>query len=270
MATHHARARRNRGPWLQALLANQAETAGVDLDDLVDFIETTKEVKHALIAVDNPAPARGYALVLPVFQTPEGLELPGTVVARVHVIPSQPAEVYRALFSQILVQARGMRAALGLPYDMRIVVDSSTAAPHVVEAVELHGEPYAVSMGRSVGEELTQVSETISAGEPVVIEGDGAAGAEVEVELDVTLDEGTTTEDVAEAAVEVEKALVEDGIDEEVADEIAEAVVEVADSETAPSEDEAKDEGSFECFDCGRTFKTPQALGSHSRSHQVE
>lgn len=220
MATHHARARRNRGPWLQALLANQAETAGVELDDLVDFIETTKEVKHALIAVDNPAPARGYALVLPSFQTPEGMELPGTVVARVHVIPSQPAEVYRALFSQIIVQARAMRAALGLPFEMRIVVDSSTAAPHVVEAVKLHGEPYAVSMGRSVGEELTPVSET--------------------------QDEGTSTEDVAEESVEV------------------------ADSETTPTEDAAEDAGTFECLDCGRTFKSPQALGSHSRSHQVE
>lgn len=245
MATHHARARRNRGTWLQALLANQAETAGVDLDDLVDFIETTKEVKHTLIAVDNPAPARGYALVLPTFQTPEGLELPGTVMARVHVIPSQPAEVYRALFSQIVVQARRMRAELGLPFEMRIVVDSSTAAPHVVEAVELHGEPYAVSMGRSAGKEKPRSTKTLGAGEPDVVEGEGAAETEVEVDLDVTLDEGTSTE-------------------------IAEAVVEVEDSEPAPTEDEAEDEGAFECFECGRTFKTPQALGSHSRSHQVE
>lgn len=230
MATHHARARRNRGPWLQALLANQAETAGASLDDLVDFIETTKEVKHALIAVDNPAPARGYALVLPVFQTTEGQEGPDRVLARIHVIPSQPAEVYRALFSQIIVQSRRMRGELGLPTDVQIDVDSSTAAPHVVEAVELYGEPYAVRMGKGAGDVQGQVAKPTSEGEPAVDEDDEVA----------TIIEDTMAEDAP--AAEDEEA----------------------------TEEEEESDNLYECFDCGRTFKTPQALGSHSRSHRVE
>lgn len=231
MATHHARARRNRGPWLQALLANQAETAGAALDDLVDFIETTTEVKHALIAVDNPAPARGYALVLPVFQTTEGQEGPDTVLARIHVIPSQPAEVYRALFSQIIVQSRRMRGELGLPTDVHIAVDSSTAAPHVVEAVELYGEPYAVRMGKSASDVPRPVAKPTSEGEPAVDEDDEVA----------PVVEDTTAEEAP--SVEVEEAA---------------------------EEEEEESDNLYECFDCGRTFKTPQALGSHSRSHRVE
>lgn len=227
MATHHARARRNRGPWLQALLANQSETAGAPLDDLVDFIETTKEVKHALIAVDNPAPARGYALVLPVFQTTRGREMPDTVLARIHVIPSQPAEVYRALFSQVIVQSRRMRSELGLPTDVQIVVDSSTAAPHVVEAVEMYGEPYAVRMGKSAGDVPSPVAKPTIEGEPAVDEDDEVAA----------IIEDTTAEDAPAAEGE---------------------------------EREEESDNLYECFDCGRTFKTPQALGSHSRSHRVE
>ena len=241
MTTHHARARRNRGPWLQALLANQSETTGAALDDLVDFIESAQEAKHALIAVDNPAPARGYALVLPVFQTTEGREMPDTVLARIHVIPSQPAEVYRALFSQIIVQARRMRSELGLPTDVQIVVDSSTAAHHVVEAVEMYGAPYAVRMGESGGGEgLGQDSKASSEGGPTSAEIVEATGSELEDDQDALVGGDTVTEDAAE--------------------EVAE------DSEAGAEEDEDP----YKCFDCGRTFKTPQALGSHSRSHQVD
>lgn len=240
MTTHHARARRNRGPWLQALLANQTETSGAALDDLVDFIESAQEAKHALIAVDNPAPARGYALVLPVFQTLEDEELPGKVLARIHVIPSQPAEVYRALFSQIIVQARRMRSELGLSTDVQIVVDSSTVAPHVVEAVELYGAPYAVRMSDSGGERLGQDSKASSKGEPALAEIVEATGSELEDDQDALIGGDTTAEDAAEEVVE--------------------------DSEAG----EEESDNLYKCFDCGRTFKTPQALGSHSRSHQVD
>lgn len=235
MATHHARARRNRGPWLQALLANQAETAGVKLDDLADFIESTKDVKHSLIAVDNPAPARGYALVLPVSQALEGQEMPNAVLARVHVIPSQSAEVYRALFSQIIVQARRMRGELGLSTDVQIVVDSSTAAPHVVEAVEMYGEPYAVRMGEGAGDVPSPEAKPTIEGEPAVDEDDDEVA---------TIIEDSTDEDAPSAE-----------------DEDAEKEVEEAEEES---------DSLYECLDCGRTFKSPQALGSHSRSHQVE
>lgn len=225
MVNHFARPRRNRGAWLDTLLSNHAEQAGADLEDLRDFVETVKDVKHALLAVDNPAPARGYAVVLPKFTPQNEKYVVNAAVARIHVIPNQSDDVYRALFSQIIVQVRNMRLGMGLPFEVSILVDSSTATNYVVDAVERLGAPYAVKMGKSVGEELT-----LDRGTPLT-------APDLDVNIEVELGEGATTEDAAELAVELEKALIDDGVPDEVAAEIVEDTVKAVDDALSPEPD---------------------------------
>lgn len=154
MTTYHARNRRNRGAWLDALLLDQAEATGMSIDDLRDFVVAVAEVKHALVAVDNPAPARGYAIVLPRYITEAAVALENTAVVRLHMLAGQDEAAYRALFSQALVQARYLRSGEGLPYEVELYVDSTTLSSEARAAVESFGGAYGLRLGRALREEL--------------------------------------------------------------------------------------------------------------------
>lgn len=207
MVNHYARPRGNRGAWLDALLTNQAEQTGAELDDLREFVQTISEVKHSLIAVDNPAPARGYAAVLPILVSQSGQEQPNGAVARIHVLPNQSDDVYRALFSQIIVQTRVMRSSIGAPFGVTIIVDATTAADYVVEAVERLGAQYGLSMGGAVRDMLAESNETEGKAVTPDHEEDGEAveeSAPEEVEEIEVVEETDDDADEAEADEKVE------------------------------------------------------------------
>lgn len=138
MTAYQARARRNRAAWYDGLLVDQSVSTDITLDDLRDFDTelVSSGATQALVAVDQPAPARGYALLFRVS--------PVLVAARIHVLEGQPDEAYKALFSQAFVQADRI---VGDTVELHaILVDTLAAAPHVVDAVERLGEPYRLTL----------------------------------------------------------------------------------------------------------------------------
>lgn len=135
--TYNARLRRTRGSYYDSLLADQsASVDGLTLDELKDQDAdlALSAVGSRLIVLDNPAPARGYALLVPAGE--------GTVLARIHVLDGQPDEAYRALFSHSMLQARHMVGDAELTF----LADASQAAPHVRAAVERLGGDYGLSL----------------------------------------------------------------------------------------------------------------------------
>lgn len=194
MTYFYARTRRNRGAWLDTLLVNHSDTAGADLEELRDFAEAlrTEGRPHALIALDSPAPARGYALV---FQSDAPFEY--LMLARIHVLDKHQEAAYRALFSEIIVQARRLRTGIGQPGDeLAILVDPTALAPHVRDAITRYGREYNLTIGSLFSEghseagedsskqisesteitEITEIVSTLTKGEPVVITGEGLSG----------------------------------------------------------------------------------------------
>lgn len=146
MTNHYARTRRNRGAWYEALQVNQAIATGHPLDDIRDFDDavTSGTISHVLIAADNPAPARGYALV---FHTSDA------AYARMHVLDKEPDEVYRALMSQARVQVDYLTQRTGTERGLPILVDTETLAQHVAAAIVRLGEPYGVTLNDTEDED---------------------------------------------------------------------------------------------------------------------
>lgn len=223
MTNYFAHPRSNRGNWLEKLLQDQSEASQTPREELNDVVTAAAGHPHALLAVDRPSPARGYALLLP--------HSAAEVLARVHVLEGQPDAVYQALFSAMIVQARNSRA-MGLNTSAaKVTVDQTALAPHVRTAVERFGERYGVFLASSDSEPAESRPEP---------------QAEVE-EPQAELDDPQTVEVAEDEAAEQDAPSSEED-----------------DDSSAP--EQAVEEG-YECFDCGSTFKSPQALGAHSRVH---
>lgn len=137
MTNYFSRARRSRGAYYDALLADQANAVSVDIEELRDFDAAAQEEApgHVLVVADQPAPARGYALLIP----PTG----NVVAARAHVIDGQPDEVYRSLFSHVYVQAARLT---GNHPETTILVDHEVASPSLVDALARFGKTYAIRL----------------------------------------------------------------------------------------------------------------------------
>lgn len=164
MTTYQARARRNRDAWYDALLTDQSiSVEGITLDDLRDFDAELQASggTQALVAVDQPFPARGYALLFRVS--------PVLVAARIHMLADQPDEAYAALFSQVYVQADRIT---GQTLNA-ILVDSTAAAPHVIDAVARLGDQYLLAMHDVLeGEPVTGDDTGNVTGDITITEGD--------------------------------------------------------------------------------------------------
>lgn len=232
MTNHYARARRSRGSYYDALLVDQSRTVeGLTLDDLRDFdaLVSASNAGHALVVADNPAPARGYALIFPLSET--------VVAARVHVIEDQPVEVYRALFSQTLVQARQLTGD-----DLNgIILDADAAASHVRDAVERMGAAYGLYPA-----EPGTLLEPDAAIEAAEVTPEGATSDHPEGDTDREDAEGNEESAETEATEEAEPA---------------------APTEEA-EEAEAEQPEEFTCPECGKPFSSQQGLRAHSRAHK--
>ena len=177
MVTFHARRRRNRGAWLTALVQDQAKVTQTDAEELEELTSLMAGEAHALIALDNPGPARAYALLVP--------HESGRIFARMHALKGTVDEGYRALFSQVALQAR-LLPPVARPGEVRTVfIDTSTLAGHVREAVEKLGQPYGLDF--------------IKDGEPKSGE-DSSVG---EARVDAKAKTDPETEQMAEGAGEV-------------------------------------------------------------------
>lgn len=192
MVTFHARRRRNRGAWLHALVLDQAKVTETDAEELEELVSLMAEEAHALIALDNPGPARAYALLVP--------SATGKVFARMHALEGTTDDGYRALFSQIALQARSLPPVARHDEVRSVFLDTSTLAEYVREAVEKLGQPYGLDFIREIGEDVE--------GEPESEEDPGAGEAEVDAEAETAPE----TEPVAEGAGE-DAAGDEDGQD---------------------------------------------------------
>lgn len=289
MPTFHARARRNRGAWIEPLLVDQSRKApDATLDDLVDFIDVLGTSTHGLVALDNPAPARGYGAVLPGSSDPVDAD---RALARIHVLEGHGEDAYRALFSQLLVQARLVREREGLTPAAPIVVDATALAPYVFDAVAAWGGDYGVVLPAGA-ERPIEPEPPVDPAEPVEEAVDeqpsgpenttGAAADAPE-----TAERGEEGTDTAEKESEAARAAQGDLSDPEVREFFEERGVEAAHEPepttisaepieitradaVAAEEDEPEEASPFTCLDCGRGFKTSGALGSHSRTHAVE
>lgn len=230
MTTYFARRTRNRGASYEALLVEQSRKAGVKLDDLREYDEAAQagNADSVLVVADQPAPARGYALLVPVRGQGGG----ETVFVRMHVLENQADEVYQALFSAVAVQARVL---LG-DEPVRMELDAEALADYVAERVEALGEPYGVRLGKSTGYLSEKLAEQLSATGGVVV---GGAAEPVE------------------ASVEQEQEPSEEAAAEEQAGE---------DEDAEP--EELEESGEVRCGKCGKTFKSAQGLGAHSRAHK--
>lgn len=144
MTKHFARLRNNHGAWLQALLSNQAEEIGTERSELEEFVRLSTGQPRALISLDNPPPARGYALMIR-----DALGDRGDVIARVHLLDNVSERAATALFSHMTVQARRL-ANKTQDERIRIVVDTSALASHVAELVEELGKPYGVFLNGEI------------------------------------------------------------------------------------------------------------------------
>lgn len=255
MTHYFARSRRSRGAYLQALFADQAKSAGVELAELVEYDEAAQAegLLTRLLVVDQPAPARGYAL----------LALLGTdVVVRMHVISGQPDDVYRALFSSIAAHA-----TVG-GYEASLVLDLSTMDDRTREAVTRLGEPYGlfVDPDAAAEEALLTLPEGVV---PVTMQEPSGPISEAVAEqllaggLDVAkAAEGTETlEAVVDAAYESIEAEVPVPTEAEV--DTADAAD--ADYDWAAPEEEGPTEA-LACPDCDRTFTQPRYLTQHRKA----
>lgn len=159
MSNHYARARRNRGPWLDALLAHQASDTDVPVSELRDLVNVSANAS-ILLALDSPAPARGYALLLPI--PPEhALALVPTrgYIARVYMLENTSEEAARALFSSMyihggrtLVERAGLSQATqalveayGAEYGVELMPEQAVSVPKPTET-DLPSEPEAVGV----------------------------------------------------------------------------------------------------------------------------
>lgn len=135
MTNYYARARKTRGSYFDTLVADQAKTSGANLEDLratVADVPLTADVR--LVVADQPAPARGYAIIHRVGD--------GIISAALHVLDGQPVEVYRALFSQTSVQAKQLAGDA----EFQILVDRQITATNVLDAIRAEGAPYGLAI----------------------------------------------------------------------------------------------------------------------------
>lgn len=135
MTNYYARARKTRGSYFDTLVADQAKTSGANLEDLratVADVPLTADVR--LVVADQPAPARGYAIIHRVGD--------GIISAALHVLDGQPVEVYRALFSQTSVQAKQLAGDA----EFQILVDRQITATNVLDAIRAEGAPYGLAV----------------------------------------------------------------------------------------------------------------------------
>lgn len=233
MANYQTRLRNNHGAWLQALLNDQAEDIGSSRGDLEEFVRLSTRQPRALIALGTPGPARGYALMLV-----DPLGDRGDVIARVHILEHTTDEAVHALFLQMRTQARRL-AGKNVDDDVTIAIDQTALADHVAEAIRTLGG----SQGLTLGEDDHEPTEDSETGQEEQTEAEAASEGD--------RDDPEVKEFFEERGVEV---------DEQVALEELKAAM--------PSEgEEVDEENPYECMDCERTFATPQALGSHSRTH---
>lgn len=113
--------------WLDALTTAQAEETAHPQEQLIgDALALSSD--GALIAITQPAPVAGYAAVG---------HSGGVFVATVHVLDKTPVEGYRALFSQMWVQAERRGA-------QEVIVDVVTTSQRVQAAVREHGAQFGV------------------------------------------------------------------------------------------------------------------------------
>lgn len=137
MSHYYARARRNTGSWLTSIVKDHAshlEHVTETEEGLHEFVELARKSGLPVIAVDSPAPVRGYAVVL-------GSKETGKTAVRLHVLENQPDAVYTALYSAILVQAR-QRLGGFTQQEPEIHVDMGALAPHVQAHLEEFGHRF--------------------------------------------------------------------------------------------------------------------------------
>lgn len=139
MTNHYARPRRARGAWYDSLLTNHAAHVDAltveDLQDLDESLQASPE-RHVLVSVDQPGPSRGYGLL--------AFTHPTAVYGRIHVIPNQSDDVYRALFSQVRVQTDLLAQGAGIEGLIPFRADHNAIADYVADAIDRLGDPYMV------------------------------------------------------------------------------------------------------------------------------
>lgn len=180
MANHYARVRRNRDAWLSSLLADQAATTGADLDDLQDYVDSLDLESVLVIALDSPAPARGYAILL--------VDKAKRLLVRLHILTGQPLDAYAALFSQIAVQAKDIGGAL--------TIDVTALAENVRAAILEIGADY----GLTLDEGDAGVAD--EKGDPKIVQEDAPTE-------DGAAEDAPTVEDVVETLAEGDPVSVE-------------------------------------------------------------
>lgn len=260
MVNYFAKMRNNHGAWLQGLIRDQAQETGVSTEELEEFVRLSTQQARALIALDNPAPARGYALMLA-----DPLGDRGDVIARVHLLDGTADAGARALFSQMSVHARRLAQKRSR---VKIAVDHSALSDFTREQVEELGAPYGVVLtdgGTTTPEEAETAQEAQD-------EPDGVFGEETSRAVENFTAPQITAEEAAGgdlADPRVRQFFEERGVQVDEEDEEPDELASDGDvKESAPKSDDQEDEEHpYECFDCGRRFATPQALGSHSRTH---
>lgn len=231
MSHYYARARRNTGSWLTSIVNDHAthlEHVPESEEGLHEFVELARKSGLPVIAVDSPAPVRGYAVVL-------GSKETGKTAVRLHVLENQPDAVYTALYSAILVQAR-QRLGGFTQQEPEIHVDMGALAPHVQEHLELRGKRFNLILN---GDNLESPQVDEEAPETPLETAPSSPDEEDDTDIFVEREEGDTTQ-LWEGSQEASESVLE--------------------------ESEQEEEG-FKCLDCDRVFTTPQGLGAHSRTH---
>lgn len=153
MTNYRARLSVQRDEVYEKLLIDQSTKVGsVTLDDLKDFDEMVTGDAHrqALIMLDRPNPARGYALA---YQ----LESGGEVNVRLHVLQGTDEAATRALLERTEEVSRAMRSG-------GLVLDTSTAAPHVLDVVRKLGGAYNLFITPADAAGAPQAAEQPAAG----------------------------------------------------------------------------------------------------------
>lgn len=223
--------RRNTGEWLEALLVNHSmNVEGLTLDDLQDAVEGVGKAGRVLIALNNPQPARGYALLSKIsLDLKEGGK--EVIVAILHVLENQPREAYQTLFSTMYVQAKHLSTSPEGEKPFEIWVDPNLVSEEVLTALTRDAEPFRIAV-RS--EDEAREAYSLETGSPET----ASEAEETRGDTDTPEEEETPVEEVSEASEEV--------------------------SEENTSEEKVK---LYVCEVCGGEFGSPQALGSHARTH---
>lgn len=251
MTQYHARARRSRNGYFDALLVDQStQVEDLTLDTLRDFDAAllTSGIEHRLVVLDNPAPARGYAVLFRVGETSK-------VIARAHMLAQHPEEAYRALFSQAYVQAKQM---IPEGESLELLLDEGVATSEMADAVNSFGAEYGFSVETEADNE-TADGATDEHPEGSAEPGEDAQSEELPPPPAEEQGEPSTPDPETVEEVEVEET---ETVEVETADADADA-----DDELPPLE-EVTEEEPFVCEECGKGFTSAQGLGAHSRSHK--